>query len=103
MRSPAVVRRERGWCLMFPAIAKSRLRFLCLLLPLFCVTNNSPANSQIQSAKFDWNKQVTLTAEKADIRLSLKQLFTSAGVSYTIDQGVQGSVTASLNNMPFRD
>lgn len=48
------------------------------------------------------NKRVTLTLENADIRFALKLLFQAAGVNYTIDQSVQGSVTVNLTDVPFR-
>src|SRR5256885_9807517 len=48
------------------------------------------------------NKKVTLNLENADLRYALKLLFTSAGVNYTLDQAVQGSVTVALTDVPFR-
>ena len=47
-------------------------------------------------------KRVTLNMENADIRYALKLLFQSVGVNYTLDQAVQGSVTVSLTDVPFR-
>src|SRR5438105_3073159 len=48
------------------------------------------------------SKRVTLNLENADLRYALKLLFTSAGVNYTLDQGVQGTVTVALTDVPFR-
>ena len=48
------------------------------------------------------SKRVTLNLDNADIRYALKLLFQSAGASYTLDVGVQGRVTASLNDVSFR-
>src|SRR5438067_10684567 len=48
------------------------------------------------------DKKVTLNLENADLRYALKLLFTSAGVNYTLDQAVQGTVTVSLTDVPFR-
>jgi len=48
------------------------------------------------------NKKVTLNLENADIRYALKLLFQSAGVNYTLDAGVQGTVTAALTDVSFR-
>jgi hypothetical protein len=47
-------------------------------------------------------KRVTLNLENADIRFALKLLFQSAGANYTLDSAVQGTVTASLTDVPFR-
>jgi len=46
-------------------------------------------------------RRVTLKYEQADVRFVLKQLFDSVGVSYTLDPNVQGTVTVSLNDVPF--
>ena len=46
-------------------------------------------------------RRVTLKYEQADVRFVLKQLFESVGVSYTLDPNVQGTVTVSLNDVPF--
>src|SRR5437016_1763312 len=48
------------------------------------------------------NRRVTLNLENADLRYALKLLFTSAGVNYVLDQNVQGTVTVSLTDVPFR-
>jgi hypothetical protein len=47
-------------------------------------------------------KKVTLNLENADIRFALKLLFQSVGANYQLDQAVQGTVTASLTDVPFR-
>jgi hypothetical protein len=47
-------------------------------------------------------KRVTLNLENADIRFALKLLFQSVGANYQLDQAVQGTVTASLTDVPFR-
>jgi hypothetical protein len=48
------------------------------------------------------NKKVTLNLENADIRYALKLLFNSVGANYTLDPGVQGSVTLALTDVSFR-
>src|SRR5512142_2989623 len=48
------------------------------------------------------NKRVTLTLENADIRYALKMLFQNVGVNYALDPAVQGTVTVTLNDVPFR-
>jgi len=48
------------------------------------------------------NKKVTLNFENADIRYALKMLFNMVGVNYLLDENVQGTVTASLNDVTFR-
>src|SRR5438105_8298965 len=62
--------------------------------------NASTASGQDQPTAVD--KKVTLNVENADLRYALKLLFTSAGVNYTLDQGVQGTVTVALTDVPFR-
>ncbi len=47
------------------------------------------------------DKKVTLNLENADIRFALKLLFQSVGVNYTLDQAVQGTVTAQLSDVRF--
>src|SRR5262249_26441409 len=74
---------------------------LLSLLVLGAASNIRPA--QAQEAKQDSsNKKVTLNLENAELRYALKLLFTSAGVNYTLDQAVQGTVTVSLTEVPFR-
>ncbi len=63
--------------------------------------------AQAQSAPQDrrqdlLSKRVTLNVESADLRLALKLLFDAAGANYTLDQAVQGTVTVSLRDIPFR-
>ncbi len=48
------------------------------------------------------DRRVTLKVDAADIRSALKLLFESAGANYTLDQSVQGAVTVSLQDVPFR-
>lgn len=48
------------------------------------------------------NKRVDLKLEQAGVRQALKQLFDSVGVSYNIDSAVDGEVTVSLRDVPFR-
>ena len=48
------------------------------------------------------DKRVTLKVDAADIRSALKLLFDSAGANYTLEQSVQGAVTISLQDVPFR-
>ena len=46
-------------------------------------------------------KSVSLTADRADIRATLKQLFTANGLNYTLDEAVSGTVTTTLKDVPF--
>src|SRR5215510_10180114 len=46
------------------------------------------------------NKRVTLNLENADLKYAVKLLFTSAGLNYTLDQAVYGTVTLSLSDVP---
>src|SRR5438105_2796892 len=62
--------------------------------------NASTASGQDQPTAVD--KKVTLNLENADLRYALKLLFTSAGVNYTLDQTVQGTVTVALTDVQFR-
>lgn len=48
------------------------------------------------------SRRVTLTLENADIRYGLKLLFNSVGANFTLDPLVQGTVTVSLTDVPFR-
>src|SRR5438105_10842978 len=61
--------------------------------------NASTASGQDQPTAVD--KKVTLNLENADLRYALKLLFTSAGVNYTLDQAVQGTVTGSQYQSGF--
>lgn len=47
-------------------------------------------------------KKVTLNLENADIKYALKLLFQSVGANYTIEPGVQGTVTLALTDVSFR-
>src|SRR5215831_4766374 len=60
----------------------------------------SPAAAQDAAPNID--KKVSLNLENADLQYALKLLFTSAGVNYTLDQSVQGTVTVSLTDVPFK-
>jgi len=63
----------------------------------------APAASQSGGQSQDINsKRVTLNLDNADIRYALKLLFTNAGANYTLDQAVQGTVTADLKDVSFR-
>jgi hypothetical protein len=46
-------------------------------------------------------KRVNLNLENADLRYALKLLFDAVDVNYILDRAVQGTVTASLTNIPF--
>jgi type II secretory pathway component HofQ len=61
-----------------------------------------PFGALAQSPTLAGNKRVTLNVENGDLRYALKLLFTSAGMNYTLDQAVSGSVTVSLSDVPFR-
>ncbi len=75
-----------------------------LLLAVLClVAAPSVAVAQEGNAGADVRERpVSLHLENADIRHALKLLFDSVGVNYVLDQGVQGLVTASLENVRFR-
>ena len=47
-------------------------------------------------------KRVSLKVDGADLRAALKLMFASAGANYSLDAGVQGKVTVSLDDVPFR-
>jgi type II secretory pathway component GspD/PulD (secretin) len=47
------------------------------------------------------DRTVSLRLERADIRTAIKELFTSQGVSYTLDDSITGTVTVSLEGVPF--
>lgn len=86
--------------------AMTFVRATAVGLSLLCVSvAGSPgwAQEADQGDKQDvTNKRVTLNLENADIQYALKLLFTSVGVDFTIGPGVQGYVTASLTDVPFR-
>src|ERR1041385_6157691 len=84
------------------SLKAARNGFILLsLLVLGAAANNRPA--QAQEGKQDVvQKKVTLNLENARLRHALKLLFTSAGVNYTLDQAVQGSVTVALTDVQFR-
>jgi len=67
---------------------------------LFTVAGGRVAQCQINPS--DANKKVTLNLENADIRYALQLLFKSAGVNYSLDQQVGGTVTVSLTDVSFR-
>src|SRR2546423_15170180 len=48
------------------------------------------------------SKRVPLNLENADIKYALKLLFQSVGADYTLDPNVQGPVTVSLTDVPFK-
>ena len=48
------------------------------------------------------DRRVTLKVDAADVRSALKLLFESAGANYMLDPAVQGAVTVSLQDVPFR-
>src|SRR5438105_2369277 len=76
--------------------------FLTGLLAIAAIGNTIPALAQDTNGTDATNKRVTLNLENADLRYALKLLFSSAGMNYTLDQAVQGAVTVSLNDVPFR-
>lgn len=81
------------------SLKAARNGFILLsLLVLGAAAINRPAHAQKDLSQ----KKVTLNLENADLRYALKLLFTSAGVNYTLDQAVQGSVTVALTEVPFR-
>ncbi len=81
-----------------------RVNTAVLVLALTLATAFGPALAQGaggDGAQDVRDKKVTLNLENADIRYALKLLFQSVGVNYTLDQAVQGSVTAQLNDVRF--
>lgn len=51
----------------------------------------------------DTAKKVTIEADKAPVVDVIESIFKDTGLSYTIEPGVSGAVTASLNNVSFED
>lgn len=64
-----------------------------------CLAQSSGETAGTTDAKA---KKVTLNLENADVRYALKLLFQAAAVNYTIEAGVQGTVTASLTGVSFQ-
>ncbi len=84
---------------MLKALRRSGSLALAIVLASVCLSG-VPVRAQDAS---DINqKRVTLNLENADIRFALKLLFQSVGANYQLDQAVQGTVTASLTDVPFR-
>src|SRR5260370_37961822 len=81
-------------------VARRGLVLLSLLV-LGAAANSRPAHAQ-DPKQYLSTKKVTLNLENADLRYALKLLFTSAGVNYTLDQTVQGTVTVALTDVQFR-
>ena len=48
------------------------------------------------------SRRVTIKVDAADLRYALKLLFEAAGANYSLDQSVQGTVTVSMQDVPFR-
>ena len=91
---------------MSATIPLHRVACVCALVASCSVLFASPALAQIDGTKQkapSWSVPVTLNAEKADIRSMLKNLFQSAGISYTVDENISGTVTASFREMPFKE
>jgi hypothetical protein len=85
------------------AISRSAVWGLIAAIALISLPALSRAQSEKESATAKiMAKQVSLEMENADLRYALKLLFKSAGANYTIDPAVQGTVTASLTDVPFR-
>jgi len=57
----------------------------------------APANSFSHESQNTTNMDL----ENADVRETLRQLFKTVGVSYSVDPDVQGTVTLSLKNVTF--
>ncbi len=84
---------------MGPAMRWARTGVLVTIMAL-AVAAAVPVHAQDEGDVS--NKKVTLNFENADIRYALKMLFNMVGVNYLLDENVQGTVTASLNNVTFR-
>src|ERR1044071_3838359 len=76
---------------------KSVVLIAAACLTMFAGFSGTRAMAQDQKPELT-NKKVNLNLENADLRYALKLLFTSAGVNYTLDQAVQGSVTVALTD-----
>jgi hypothetical protein len=77
--------------------------FAAAALTTFGLASEATAQGEgASSASSAVKKRVDLNLENADIRHALKLLFNAAGVNYTIDPAVQGTVTVSLNDVQFR-
>ncbi len=88
------MRNLRGWA-RTPVIVAFALAVLALW-------SGIPVYAQGGGSGDVANKKVSLNLENADIRYALQLLFKSAGVNFSLDQNVAGTVTVSLTDVPFR-
>ena len=66
------------------------------------VLTSGPALAQESGAQPGASKRTSLKVDSADLRAALKMLFDSAGLNYSLEQSVRGTVTVSLYKIPFR-
>src|SRR5690348_8391571 len=88
-RTQRTVKRRNGTA----ATAALAALYALALVPGVAVQAQEPAESVGPTQNIN-SKKVTLNLENADIRYALKLLFQSVGANYTLDQNVQGTVTA---------
>lgn len=77
--------------LKFAWLALLALMTLLVAAPLPASAQNDPRDRIVQSLELD----------QADIRDALKLLFRMVGANYSVASDVQGTVTISLQNVPF--
>ena len=77
--------------LKFAWLALLALMTLLVAAPLPASAQNDPRDRMVQSLELD----------QADIRDALKLLFRMVGANYSVASDVQGTVTISLQNVPF--
>ena len=78
---------------LFYTVALSAVVFL--LSAHFAIAQNGNNGPNLQGKTF------SLNLDGASLQSALKLLFTSAGVNYSLDTSIEGTVTVSLNNVPF--
>ncbi len=81
------------------------LRSAALLLGLALAAGSAPSFAQGDSGSHAASvlaRKVTLNVDGADLRAALKMLFNSVRADYVLDPEVEGRITASLTDIPFR-
>jgi hypothetical protein len=84
------------------AVARVTTAALLLAVTAAALPALAQDSGRTEQAQDISSRRVTLNLENADLKYALKLLFTSAGANYTLDSGVQGIVTVSLTDVPFR-
>lgn len=77
--------------LKFASLALPALMTLMMAAPLPAMAQDDPRDRMVSSLELD----------QADIRDALKLLFRMVQANYTVNPDVQGTVTISLQNVPF--